>query len=919
MTSRWSSVLALCVAGMAATPAFAQSPAADNGLVGVSADEPVEGEIVVTGIRAGLDRSLSVKRNADSVVDAISADDVGHYPDVNIAESVQRISGVQINRVRGEGRSVNIRGLPSNFTQATLNGRMLPNASGDSAGSRTFDFSILPPEFVRTLSVYKSPTVDLDEGGLAGTVDVHTPRPFEIGKRVLSAAAQAEYETNSGKTSPRLSAFYSDTFADERLGVSLGVSYNRRQPQTQNAIIGYTTAREGSGVAPADLNGDGTIDRNLTVRFPNQSNYYQYDEDNQRLSAIGSLQYRASDALTFSLDGFYTRLKVQAVTNEFLQIFANARNVVSATTQVIDGLPTVTQLRVRDLDTRGGGRFEDRVSDTYSLVGGAHYDADGWIASIEGSYASSKQRLNNLNIANIAIGEGEFISNPGDALWTTNYYNGFDTARLDPNSYRVASINGSFNRRSSDRLWDIKGDLRREFGTEGLTAFQTGFHYSDRAIYQDNKSLTIQAAGVSNLYASLTGSPLGAGPIAGSYSAAPFMHLITAGKGSYLGSYGGDANFATSWLASDTRSFISNFTDEELIAAGAYNNDATGITDVQEKVFAGYARGDFSFGPLSGNVGFRVVHTRQATVGVSPDLTGITVEPDAGLVTRVPASAPIMVKRDYWDFLPALNVKWQASEDLLLRFSASRTMTRPNLTQISPTTSAEGSSRTITQNNPYLDPFRANNLDATVEWYFSKDALVGGSLFYKDLKSLIRNQTTVQPIPVTYIYSNGMRVASNLDFTVSQLVNGSGVTVKGFELYYQQAFRFLPAPFDGLGTVLNYTFIDNSDPTQLTGASRHNYNATGYYEKGPIGVRLTYSWRGGFLSNAAVAPAMSQYTRSYGTLDGSINLKLSNRLSLVLEAVNILDTDERVRFTNGLPQSYLDAGKRVFGGIRFAM
>ncbi|WP_395396535.1 TonB-dependent receptor [Novosphingobium sp. BL-8A] len=929
MKSTLSSIVALSVGSLAAAPAFAQVQVADSAVLASpgaapAGESPAEGApegeaIVVTGIRAGLDRSLSVKRNADSVVDAISADDVGHYPDVNIAESVQRISGVQINRVRGEGRSVNIRGLPSNFTQTTLNGRVLPNASGDSAGSRTFDFSILPPEFVRTLSVFKSPTVDLDEGGLAGTVDVLTPRPFDIGKRVFSAAAQAEYETNSGKASPRLSAFYSDTFADDRLGISLGLSYNRRQPQTQSASVGYTTAKEGSGVAPGDLNGDGVIDKNLTVRFPNQVNYYQYDEDNQRLAGIASLQFRASDALTLSLDGFYTRLKVQAVTNEFLQIFANARNVVSAKTEVIDGLPTVTQMRVTDLDMRGGGRFEDRVSNTYSLVGGAHYDADGWTASLDGSYASSKQHLNNLNIADIATGEGEFISNPGDTLWSTNYYNGFDTARLDPNSYRVASINGSFDRHSSDRLWDIKGNVRREFGDEGLTAFQTGFHYSDRKIYQDNNSLTIQAAGVSNLYAALTGSPLGVGPIAGSYSAAPFMQLITAGKGSYLGSYGGSANFATSWLASDTRSFISNFSDDELIAAGTYTNDATGITDVRERTFAGYARGDFVFGQLSGNVGFRVVQTRQATVGVSPDLTAITVEPDAGNVTRVPASAPITVKRDYWDFLPALNLKWQATDDLLFRFSASRTMTRPNLSQISPTTTASGTARTITQNNPDLDPFRANNLDATVEWYFSKDALIGSSLFYKDLKSLIRNETTVQAVPVTFVYSNGTRVSSNLDFTVSRLVNGSGVTVKGFELYYQQAFRFLPAPLDGLGTVLNYTYIDNSDPTQLTGASKHNYNATAYYEKGPIGIRLSYSWRSGFLSTAAVAPAMSQYTRSYGTLDGSINLQLNDRFSLVLEAVNILDTDERIRYTNGLPQSYLDAGKRIFGGIRFAM
>lgn len=566
---------------------------------------------------------------------------------------------------------------------------------------------------------------------------------------------------------------------------------------------------------------------------------------------------------------------------------------------MIDGLPTTTRLRVSDLDMRGGSRYEDRTSNTYQLVGGAQYEGDGWNASLEGAYSSSRQHLDNLNIADIATGDAEFISNPGDKLWSMVYYNGFDQARLDPKSYRVASLNGPLNRISSDRLWDIKGDFRRDFSDEGLTTLRFGFHYTDRKIYQDNSRLTVQAAGVSALYGGLP-----AGPIPASFSAAPFMTLIQAGKGRYLGSYSGDAIFASEWLSSDTPSFISHFTDEQLIAASpnSLTNDPTGITDVKEKVFAAYARGDFVFGDLSGNVGFRVAHTRQATVGVSPDLNGITVQPDAGNITRVPASAPVTVSRDYWDFLPSFNLKWQPTDELLFRFSAARTITRPNLSNISPTTTANGVNLTVTQNNPYLDPFRANNLDATAEWYFSKDGLIGASFFYKNLKSLIRQETTVQPFTVTKLFSDGRQERAAVDFTVSQLVNGRGVTVKGFELYYQQAFSFLPAPFDGLGTVLNYTFIDNSDPTQLTAASRNNFNATGYYEKGPIGVRLSYSWRSGFLSTAATTPAMSQYTKAYGTLDGSINVKVNDRISLVLEAVNLLDTDERVSFTNGLPR-----------------
>lgn len=158
-------------------------------------------DIVVTGIRSGIERAVKIKRDADSIVDVISAEDIGRFPDVNVAESVQRISGVQINRTRGEGRSVNIRGLPDTFTLVTLNGRSVPNALNDlfTPFSRSFDFSALPSEFVRTLEVYKSPTADLDDGGLAGTVNIRTPRALDLGKRVFALSAQAEHESNSGR------------------------------------------------------------------------------------------------------------------------------------------------------------------------------------------------------------------------------------------------------------------------------------------------------------------------------------------------------------------------------------------------------------------------------------------------------------------------------------------------------------------------------------------------------------------------------------------------------------------------------------------------------------------------------------------------------------------------------------------------
>jgi iron complex outermembrane receptor protein len=285
----------------------------------------------------------------------------------------------------------------------------------------------------------------------------------------------------------------------------------------------------------------------------------------------------------------------------------------------------------------------------------------------------------------------------------------------------------------------------------------------------------------------------------------------------------------------------------------------------------------------------------------------------------VPAAGALLVERSYWDYLPSLNLKYYATDDVLLRFAASKTLTRPNLTDISPTTSANGNGRTVTQNNPSLDPFRATNFDLSADWYFAKDGLVGGALFYKDLESLIRRETTIQAYPVTYVWnSTGQTTTNTLDFTVSRLVNGSGVKVKGVELYYQQAFTFLPAPFDGFGTILNYTFIDNSDPTQLTAASKHNYNAIGYYEKGRLGVRLSYSWRDGFLQSAALAPAMSTEVMDYGSLDGSIQYKFSKHASLVLEGNNLLDEDEFSRYTTFLPNTYVDAGRKVVLSARFS-
>lgn len=902
----------LAIAGV--QPAYAandgNAPASEGYADATAADAGPE--IVVSGIRGSISQSLEVKRTAPRIVDAISSEDVGKFPDTNIAESVQRITGVQIDRTRGEGRTVNIRGLPANFTLVTFNGRTLPNALYGSAASRSFDFAILPSEFVRTLEVYKTPSAEVEDGGLSGVVNVRTPRAFDIGRRLLTLSAEGQYESNSGKVSPKFSGLYSDVFADGRLGVTVGAAYSRRKPESHQNEVNYTTVTERAGLrgpGSNDLNGDGVIDPNRQVRIPDGIFYTIYNEDIERLSAIGSVDWQASDALTLSADTFYSKLRVRSTRNPSNNSFYGATNVLAAKTEVIGGIETATEFKVSGLDLRNNGRLEDSDGHIFSVNLGARLETGPWTLELSGAFSRSRQIASTLNLANAVYGNAQFIARPGDKLASIIYTDGFEAGRSDPSATRVINLNGGLDVKSTDNQHELRFDGQYDVGGSFLKTIAIGGKYVERTKYKDNWILTVTPAGVSALYGGLPAGP------GGSVSAAPFMQQIAAGQGSFLGSYNGDAIFPIAWLRPDTRTFLSGIGKDELVAAGKYTNDATGITDVKEKTLAFYGRADFETDALSGNLGLRVVRTAQETTGVTPDLSGIIVETGGGF-TRVPAANPFTVSRNYWDFLPSFNLKYEATGKLVLRLAASRTMARPNLGDISPTTRADGTDRIITQNNPYLDPFRSNNLDASAEWYFSRSGLIGATVFYKGLQSLIRRESTLVQLPVTYVTPDNTRSTAELEFRRSSLVNGEGVSVRGVELFYQQAYTSLPAPFDGLGTILNYTFIDNGDPKQLTAASKHNFNAVAYYEKGPIGVRLSYSWRSGFLDSVAEAPLMSTRKRPFGTLDGSVNLKISETISAVFQANNITDADESSTYDTLLPSYYLDAGRRFSFGVR---
>ncbi|MCH6257467.1 TonB-dependent receptor [Puniceicoccaceae bacterium K14] len=897
------------------------------GMGGASAQESndvfeLEAFVVDGGIAASRQRSLELKRISSNLVDAISAEGLGRFPDENVAESLQRITGVQINRNRGEGSTVNIRGLPSVFTHVLFNGRSLTSAlNGDPNGgvNRSFDFSALPSEFISTLRVHKTSTADMEEGGLSGTVDVETASAFFLGKRSVAASVQGAWESNSGEFSPRMSFLFSDVFADGKLGFALGLARSEREPETHTSNGGYANRTESQGLqssgGPVDFNGNGVIDPDFNVRVSGGHFLNIFKEKRERNSAIAKLEFRPNRDVDLFVESFYTEQKIESERFENLHRFVNAQGIdPMGTTEVltIDGINYLAETDGLGVDLRGGSRFEDRNGDALSITFGGERRFDSWTLSGEVSVSESTQLSNNLNIADIARGSILYVSEPGTDSPQIEYQDGFEEGRLNPNNFQVASLNGSFQRRNNDDQTDGRVDLERIAEWGPLKKLKFGVRYSEREQNSSNGRLVIGGAALSDLVGGLAEGP--GGP--GTFSAASFMQLVEPGNGSFLDSFSGHDNFPQTWLGSDTKGFLEQYSNEELIAAGNFTNAVTGIIDVEEEVTAGYGMVEFGSkdGRLSGNFGIRFVNTNQLSRGNAPDLTRITLEPEAGAVTTIPPGEDVVVDRSYSDVLPSANLKWEVSDEVVMRFAASRTMARPNLSQISPIATANGNNSTITRQNPLLDPFRSNNFDISTEWYMGDHGALTVSLFYKDVISLIRNETSVVDLPIIILLSDGTSFVEDREFTINEPVNGDGVTVKGFEVSYQRPLDFLP--IEGFGFLANYTYINNSDPEQLTAASENNFNLSSYYETERVGVRLSYTWRDGFLTNPGSATGDGTLRDSFGVLDGNITYNINENLSLVLEAINILDEAVVERTLTGLPTSYIDSGRRILFGAK---
>jgi len=359
---------------------------------------------------------------------------------------------------------------------------------------------------------------------------------------------------------------------------------------------------------------------------------------------------------------------------------------------------------------------------------------------------------------------------------------------------------------------------------------------------------------------------------------------------------------------------------DKILTIAPETHSPSDLSYVTENVLAFYGRLDFSaFGDrLGGNIGLRYVRTHQISGGAAPDLTKIQVS-RGGIITTIPDATPVTIKNNYANWLPSLNLRYNITPNTIVRFAAAEAMTRPTLGSLRPSFSVDANTANIYAGNPLLKPYLATQFDLSLEHYFGKAGMISAAVFVKNAKNFITTGQTQETLTVN-LEEGGTQTKV---FTRNLPVNATKLTIKGAEVAAQVPFDFLPGFFSGFGLLANATYIDapkavvndTSGPQPLPGLSKFSYNVGGYYEKGPIGIRLSYNYRTRFLMDGGFFGDLA-FTRAYGQLDGSLNFDVNDRLTVTADVVNLTDAQNHNEDKYAVLRDIGNIGRRITVGVR---
>lgn len=841
-------------------------------------------EVVVTGFRGSLRQALDAKREATGAVDSIMAEDIADFPDTNLAEALQRIPGIAITREAGEGRNITVRGLDPKFTRVTINGTMAQSLSAGSGGvqtNRDFDFNIFASELFNRIDVHKTTSAEMEEGSLGATVALHTARPFDYDEFTLAGNIQAAYNDQAGETRPRASGLVSWKNDANTFGALFSVAYSERYvsntgPQTgrwENDNFASCTACGGDAAL------EQTVYSAYHPRFPR---YADKTHDLDRLGLTASFQFAPSDSTLITADILQSNLDGMR-TEPFMQAISLARTGSTGVqqTDVADftldrGDQVIIAGTMDGVDTRSENFVSEWESDftQYQI----RLDQDlGERARMYAMYATSTAELDNREWT-LAL---EHFSE-GDGRENIVYAESADAVTYDYSKMLSPSIAYNWDT-TNPANWEVSEFRDRFFDTEsGFDTIQLGFEFDL------NDSMTLKF-GYSNKEYSFDQTQSRADALFDQVDGGP-NDPDGAADGVACGiqaavdpSQGSVVNFGVQPFFMMDGSQVSSFVD-----SGCWpQNLRTGDTrDIVEDDDAYFLQLDF-FGEIGG-MGLRGdVGVREVTTNL--ESTGLT---DAGS-----GFLQVTSKNKYTDTLPAINLALDINDDLVARFGWAKVMSRPDISTLSPGGSVGlFGVPSVSYGNPFLEPYRSDNLDVALEWYFADDSVVALAWFERDIESFPTSETVLLPwsevgLPDSVL---GAQVDDLIDeeFVVSRRINGGGARLNGWELQYQQAFTSLPGFFSNTGIIANYTKVDSKTDTTglpLTGQSDDSYNFTVYYEDDKFSTRLAYSYRGEFNTRNDSNPVGVRYRDETANLDFSASYRINDNLRLTLEAINLTD------------------------------
>ena len=922
-----SSALTGFATGAQAQQAPAAPASAPQEETAAQPDTDAAGEdIVVTGYAGSLRQALQVKRNANAVVDAISAEDIGKFPDRNVAESLSHIPGVSIDRRFGEGEKVAILGTDPALNRMLLDGHGLASAdwggNDNDPSSRTFNYSLLAPELVDRLEVYKSPEARIEEGSLGGTVIVRTRRPLELKANSVFASAGYSYNDRADKGNIRGSGLYSWKNDAETFGVLVAGTYDKQNLVRSGVeFFGYDNAApDANGVyhSPfvnrdansgalslknpnATINGD-TIEDLYKAASPFGINYAFFQQQRERVSVAGTAQLRPSSDLTLTLNGTHIEGNYNnysqsmytipgAWTGDVLQSATISNGVVTdasfgaATGQSaqLDTLVRRTKLKTDNLNFFADWEGDDGAK--LSFAGGWSKASGGrnpeYLFNVQTrlpfSYSISPTSAD-VNFVGDLTNPANYFTNPKNNDATIEG----SPVLINGTKLVAAQIGGL------DYSVTTDSDVYAGFdATIPVGGFFTQLQLGGRFNHHINR---VDARGVNTyLQQSLLGSQLN-------------VDTLVTPDGIFSGT--GGSGSATQYLNLPEQSVID-------ILANAINSplvDKVGAsTRVKETVVASYAQLNFEHNGLRGNIGGRLVYTRDLSQYALTLPT--TTNPN-------PVPLPTTTATDYLKFLPAFNIAWEVNPKLIFRGAVAKVISRPRYQDLAASITQNDVTYDAGGGNPNLKPYESTNYEVTAEFYPAPGALLSLELYRREISNYIVN--TRQEGVTLY---NSLTGQLESRYSVSQPVNGGKAKVNGVLVHGQAEI------WGGFGIQANYAYQDSSTSTTLNTTetlnlpylSKHTVNIIPYFESGPFQARLSYNYRSSYFrtigrlgSQEMVAP--------YNQLDASASFNLNDKVTFSVQAQNLLDeTYLQYSGTPDRPSAFYKNGRTFVGSISFRM